>query len=127
MKKLKADPVKCTGCGTCEEVCSQAYFKKAEKEKSSIRVIKDGESFRIEVCDQCGECTKMCSSLAVARAANGVVRITKDKCVGCLICVAECPCGFMHYHDDEPTPFKCIACGLCAKQCPSGALAIVDE
>jgi ferredoxin len=46
--------------------------------------------------------------------------------VGCLICVAECHRGFMHYHDDEPVPFKCVACGLCAKQCPSGALALSE-
>ena len=127
MKKLIADAAKCTGCGTCEEVCSQTYFKKADKLRSAIRIIEDGGSYRIEVCDQCGDCTKMCSSLAVQRAGNGVVRITKDKCVGCLICVAECLRGFMRYHDEEPVPFKCVACGLCAKQCPSGALALSEQ
>ena len=126
MKKLIADASKCTGCGTCEEVCSQTYFKEKNKEKSAIRVIQDGANYKIEVCDQCGDCTKMCSSVAVAQAANGVVRITKDKCVGCLICVGECLRGFMHYHDDEPVPFKCVACGLCAKQCPSGALTLAE-
>jgi ferredoxin len=55
-----------------------------------------------------------------------VVRISKDKCTGCLICVAECSRGFMRYHDDEPVPFKCAACGLCAKQCPSGALVLAE-
>ena len=127
MKKLRADAGKCTGCGICEDVCSKTYFKKADKEKSAIRIVEDGSGRRIEVCDQCGDCTKMCSSLAVARRGSGVVRITSDKCTGCLICVAECLRGFMHYHDDEPVPFKCVACGLCAKQCPQGALVLVDE
>jgi len=126
MKKLIANAGKCTGCGTCEEVCSQTYFKKADKSKSSIRIMKDGDNFIIGVCDQCGDCTRMCSSMAVLKSGNGVVRITKDKCTGCLICVAECPRGFMHCHDDEPVPFKCVACGLCAKQCPSGALTLAD-
>jgi Fe-S-cluster-containing hydrogenase component 2 len=126
LKKLIVYAEKCTGCGICEDVCSQAYFKVKDKAKSAIRVTVDDKSYRIEVCDQCGDCTKMCSPLAVTRANNGVVRITKEKCVGCLICVGECLRGFMHYHDDEPVPFKCIACGLCTKKCPSGALTIEE-
>ena len=126
MKKLITDAAKCNGCGTCEEICSKTFFKTAGREKSSIRVEKDGNNYKIEVCDQCGDCTKWCSSLAVAKADNGVVRITKNVCVGCLICVAECLRGFLHYHDDEPVPFKCVACGLCAKQCPTGALALAE-
>ena len=127
MKKLFTNAAKCTGCGTCEEVCSQTYFKEKNKAKSAIRIKEDGAGFKIEVCDQCGDCEKMCSPMALARAANGVVRITKDTCVGCLICVAECLKGFMYYHDDEPVPFKCIACGLCVKQCPAGALTLVEN
>lgn len=126
MKKLIADSAKCSGCGTCEDVCSQTYFKVKDKTKSAIRVTKDGDGHKIEVCDQCGDCAKMCQPLALNRANNGVVRLTKDKCVGCLICVAECLRGFMRYHDDEPVPFKCVACGLCAKQCPRGALTLAD-
>ena len=130
MRKLIADAAKCSGCGTCEEICSQAYFKVKDKSRSAIRVTQDGNTgdgnYRIEVCDQCGDFTKMCSAVAVKRAANGVVRITKGQCVGCLICVGECLRGFLHYHDDEPVPFKCVACGLCVKKCPSGALALAD-
>ena len=127
MKKLIADAKKCTGCGACEEVCSKTWFKTADRTRSAIQVEKDWDSYRIDICDQCGDCTKMCASQAVQRAGNGIVRIIKDKCVGCLICVAECLRGYMFYHDDEPVPFKCIACGLCVKQCPTGALALADE
>ena len=126
MKKLITDASKCTGCRLCEEICSRTYFKAADREKSSIRVMKIEDKYWIEVCDQCGDCMKMCGPVALNRAGNGVVRITKDKCVGCLVCVGECQKGFMHYHDDEPVPFKCVACGLCAKQCPGGALTLAD-
>jgi len=127
LKKLKTDAAKCNGCGNCEEVCSRTYFKEVSREKSAIRVLKDGDKYRIEVCDQCGDCMKMCGPVSLNRSSSGVVRIAKDKCVGCLVCVGECTRGLMHYHDDEPVPFKCVACGLCAKQCPTGALVLADE
>ena len=125
MKKLVADPAKCTGCGICEETCSKAYYKAADKEKSAIRVSLDGEGeYKIAVCDQCGECRGMCSIMSLMTSENGVVRLDKKTCVGCLICVAECLRGFMFYNDDLPTPIKCIACGLCAAQCPGEALRV---
>ena len=128
MKRLSADSAKCTGCGVCEEVCSNAYYKVKDREKSAIRIDADGEgAFSISVCDQCGVCKDMCSIMALKTAGNGVVQLNKKICVGCLICVGECLRGYMRYHDDLPTPYKCVACGLCAKQCASGALAIVDS
>ena len=83
--------------------------------------------YAVSVCNQCGVCANMCQVEALARAAGGVVRLNRKTCVGCLVCVGECPSESMHYHDDLPTPFKCVACGLCAKQCPGGALTITDE
>ena len=129
MRKLVTDSAKCTGCGICENVCSKAYFKEENREKSAIRVkqVKQEEQspcFDITVCDQCGDCRGMCSMMSLATAPNGVVRLDKKTCVGCLICVAECLRGYMRYHDSLPAPFKCVACGLCAKSCPSGALQI---
>ena len=125
MKKLLAESEKCTGCGVCEIVCSKAYYKVEDREKSAIRINANGQGgYTIAVCDQCGECKDMCSIMALKTAESGVVRLDKKTCVGCLICVGECLRGYMHYHDDLPTPFKCVACGLCAKQCPSGDLTI---
>jgi len=127
VKKLVADSTKCTGCGTCEKVCSNAYYKVEDKEKSAIRVIANEQGgYSIAVCDQCGICKDMCSIMALKQGENGVVRLDKKTCVGCLICVGECLRDLMRYHDDLPTPFKCVACGLCAKKCESGALSIVE-
>jgi len=128
MKRLVADPTKCKGCGTCEETCSKAFFKKKCKEKSAIRVTANEQGgYTIAVCDQCGDCMGMCSAMALSRMPNGMVRLDKRSCVGCLVCVGECLRDFMFYHDDLPVPFKCNACGLCVKHCPEGVLSIANS
>ena len=128
LKKLVADADKCTGCGICEDTCSKAYYKVADRDKSAIRVdANDDGGFTIAVCDQCGVCKEMCQTMALKTSANGVIQLSKKACVGCLVCVGECLRGYMRYNDELPTPFKCIACGLCAKQCPAGVLSIRDS
>jgi len=117
----------CIGCRLCEEICSKAYRKDNNREKSAIRVEENGDKgYLIHVCNQCGNCIDICQVPALSRDKNGVVRIKKDICVGCLACVGNCPTENMYYHDTLTEPFKCIACGLCAKECPSGALEIEE-
>ena len=128
MKKLAADSAKCTGCGACELTCAKTFYKEENREKSAIRVTAcDDGGYSIAVCDQCGDCMWMCSAMALSRAANGVVRLDKKACVGCLICVGECLRDYFFYNEELPTPFKCSACGGCVKACPEGVLKIVDN
>ncbi|MCL2628592.1 MAG: 4Fe-4S binding protein [Oscillospiraceae bacterium] len=127
MKKLVPDASKCTGCRVCEETCATAFYKKKDRLFSAIR-IEPGENdgFDIAVCDQCGVCQQMCQIMAISTATNGVVRLDKKTCVGCLVCVGECLRNYMFYNDELPAPIKCSACGLCAKSCPAGALRIEE-
>ncbi|HWI54079.1 MAG TPA: 4Fe-4S binding protein [Desulfobacteria bacterium] len=127
MKSLVGKSELCIGCGKCEEVCSEAYRKEKNRLKSAIRIDANGEgNFSIHVCNQCGHCSDICQVCAIPRDKNGIVKIKKDICVGCLACVGNCPTDTMYYHDELAEPFKCIACGLCAKECPTGAIAIVE-
>lgn len=54
-------------------------------------------------------------------------KIDKDKCVGCGICVGECPVEAIEIKDDgkaEIDPDKCISCGTCAGACPNEAISV---
>jgi Fe-S-cluster-containing dehydrogenase component len=129
MKVLSYDPELCVGCHICEEVCSDTWFKVTDVEKSSIRILEEGENADLSAvfCNQCGACIEVCPTEALYRDKKGIVRIRKKLCVGCLSCVGFCPYAAMFFHSDQTEPFKCIACGQCVKECPADALAIVDQ
>ncbi|AOT68205.1 4Fe-4S binding protein [Geosporobacter ferrireducens] len=124
MKRLEKNEAQCIACGRCEEVCSNAYFKQQNREKSCIQISQDQGESKINVCNQCGVCIDICPVEALYRDKNNVVRIKKDLCVGCFMCVGFCPEEAMRQHDDYIEPFKCIACGLCARECPTEAIFI---
>lgn len=122
MKVLQKIEDRCIACSACEMACANAYFKVSDREKSAIRITEESQDKHIHVCNQCGYCIDICPVLAIRRDAQGVVRIDKKKCVGCLMCVGFCEASVMMQHDDLLEPFKCIACGICAGVCPAEAL-----
>ena len=129
MKVLRFKAELCTGCGICEEVCADTWFKEKNREKSAIRISEDSAQpglFTATFCRQLGDCIDICPANAISRARNGVVRIDKKTCVGCLACVGFCPISAMFYHEDHVIPFKCVACGKCVEVCPTGALYIAE-
>jgi electron transfer flavoprotein alpha subunit len=62
----------------------------------------------------------------MARNTKGieVAEIIADQCIGCQICVAECPVGAIEMVDGVAriNPEVCIGCGKCAEVCPVGAV-----
>lgn len=126
MKFLAVKQEVCDGCGSCEMACSKAFFKEENREKSAIRIVNNFNTFHAKKCTQCGECINMCCGMAISRDKNGVVRIDKSRCVGCLGCVGFCSYLTMFYYEGENIPFKCIACGICTKNCPQNAMVILE-
>jgi len=128
VKILKFHPERCTGCLKCEEACSKVLFKTKEgREGSAIHIIKEGNSYSMNVCNQCGLCIDLCTVGALERKKNGVVWLNVDKCVGCQACVAFCPIDAMRQNTSlRLEPFKCISCGTCVRVCPEKALELIE-
>ena len=125
MKVLVTNDELCIGCHLCEDICSQAWYKQIDSNKSSIRIASLGNAeWGMAVCVQCGDCIDICPTGALYRDKAGVVRLKKKECVGCLSCVGFCPTATMYYHADHVEPIKCISCGLCTKECPTGAITV---
>lgn len=127
MRVLSYDPELCITCRTCEDTCSQTFFREVTAEKSKIRIHDGGDDLpSASFCNQCGECIDICPTQALSRGRRGVVRVSRELCVGCFACVGFCPSQVMFWHIDEPMPFKCISCGVCASECPEEALEVVE-
>jgi electron transfer flavoprotein alpha subunit len=59
-----------------------------------------------------------------------VAEILPDQCIGCQICVGECPVGAIELTDEgvaEIDPEVCIGCGKCDDVCPVGAVSFQRE
>ena len=55
-----------------------------------------------------------------------VAEILSDKCIGCQICIGECPVGAIELSADGVAsidPEVCVGCGKCADVCPVEAVA----
>ncbi len=127
MKILAVNEALCTGCGACERVCAQTFFKVESRDWSAVHVdAVAGGGYHVAFCDQCGECIAVCPTQALYRSKNGIVRLRAADCVGCLACVGFCPPLVMYTIPDGMVPIKCIACGKCVPACPTGALFLRD-
>lgn len=58
-----------------------------------------------------------------------MMNVSKNKCVGCGICVRKCPVGAISVKDGVATidQDKCINCELCLKNCPQNAIKEITE
>jgi carbon-monoxide dehydrogenase iron sulfur subunit len=132
-KALVLDIERCSGCRTCEGVCSLFHEREINPEKSRIRVIRSEEdaAFMVAVCPQCDTpiCLEVCPTKAISKdESTGVVAVNHEACVGCKLCVYVCPIGGMSFYTDMRA-FKCDLCSgdpQCVKNCPRNAIEFIE-
>jgi Fe-S-cluster-containing hydrogenase component 2 len=134
-KQLRILPGKCTGCKSCELVCSFANEKEFNPSKSRIAAIAFLEGKYplpynfVSTCRQCADapCLAICPVGAIDRLLDQTKRVVidRDSCIGCGKCVDACPFGAMLFAKEAKKVFKCELCNgnpACASICPSGAI-----
>jgi anaerobic carbon-monoxide dehydrogenase iron sulfur subunit len=107
----------CTGCRTCEVVCSLYHFGECNPEKSAIRIVRrerGGLVFALPlVCQQCHQasCLEACPTEAIRREnEEASLMFDQEKCTGCGMCTEACPAGCISL--DQQT-HRLISCDLC--------------
>lgn len=135
MKKILMVDIKaCSGCRTCEVVCSFEKEKAVGPANSRIRVLKiDERGIDVPVlCQHCESplCADVCpvNAITVRQGGQGVV-LNQERCVGCRACLLACPYGAIQVHGTTGKSMKCDLCGgdpQCVKLCPKQALFYDD-
>ncbi len=133
-KILYVDPSKCTGCRTCELVCSIKNEGIANSVLSRIRIVAEKyEGLRIPMlCQQCQDapCISVCPVGALRRDKKlGVVKHDKDRCIDCKVCVQACPFGGIAIAPQTGHIFKCELCDgepECVRFCVEDAITYVE-
>ncbi len=127
----------CTGCRTCEVVCSLYHFGECNPEKSAIRVIRrerGGLVFSLPlVCQQCRQasCLEACPTEAIWRENEGSpLTFDQEKCTGCGMCVEACPAGCISLDQLTNLLISCDLCQgrpQCISLCHSDCLTLEDN
>lgn len=142
MKRVYVNEEWCLGCHLCEYNCAYAnsglkdmvVALKDKKIFPRIRVEGEDRITFVVSCRHCTDpiCVKSCIAGAISKR-DGVVRIDRSKCVGCLTCVLVCPYGALAPGEDGIMQ-KCElcldnACGApaCVTGCPNRAIVYEER
>lgn len=121
---------KCTGCRTCELICSFAHNNSINPRKARIHIYKNernGEDIPL-ICLHCEDpkCAEACPNNAITiNTSLGIVEVNYELCVKCGACANACVNNSIRFDPKSKIPLICDLCGgspKCVEWCPTGAL-----
>ncbi|OGP51789.1 MAG: hypothetical protein A2Y79_04485 [Deltaproteobacteria bacterium RBG_13_43_22] len=134
---IEVDHSNCTGCRTCEMLCSLYHFGVCTPAKSAIQVIrreKGGLIFSFPlVCQQCdpAPCIESCPVEALTRDNNkSPITLNRDECTLCGSCTEACPLGCITVDPEEVQLIHCDLCQgepQCIPACHADCLKLVNR
>ncbi len=142
MKRVYVNEEWCLGCHLCEYNCAFANsglddMVKALKGKPifpRVHIEEDSGIHFAVSCRHCKDplCVKSCIAGAIS-IEDGVIKIDKEKCVGCLTCVLVCPYGAVAQGPTGAAQ-KCELCmqnscgaPACVAGCPNNAIVYEER
>jgi Fe-S-cluster-containing hydrogenase component 2 len=133
-KQIVIDFEKCSGCRTCELICSITKKGIGNPSLSYIKVLKwTSKGIDIpDVCLQCEDpmCVDVCPVNALEKnSESGIVEVKDDICVGCKLCLYVCPIGAISIDPISGVASKCDLCNgdpMCVKYCPPEAIKFMN-
>ncbi len=126
----------CVGCHACSVACKgAAAFDDSVWPNQVFGFEIEGGARTVYVprmCQHCESpgCVTVCpTGASFRRAADGVVLIDAERCIGCRLCAWACPYGAREYDAAAGVMRKCTLCidrrdvavPACVATCPSGA------
>lgn len=107
------DLTRCAGCYACVVACKAEHGTRPGINYNQITKLEWDEypnarqRFLMTLCMKCEDpaCVEVCPTGASYKTENGNVMIDYEKCIGCGLCVSECPYGQRFLVEDDITSF----------------------
>lgn len=119
----------CDGCGRCIEACLKASPMKGARKIAGIKLLGNGSTYVPVTCRNCEDapCVTACMSGCRHRNGKGWVITDYSRCVGCWMCIMNCPFGAIEREESEHIALKCEGCleeetPPCVAACERGIL-----
>jgi Fe-S-cluster-containing dehydrogenase component len=139
---MAIDTRKCVGCSDCVVACQTENSVPIGYSRDWIREIMKGEypdlhlEIRSERCNHCDNspCVRSCPTGASHYEEGGIVKVTKNRCIGCSACIVSCPYNARYIHPDGYVD-KCTFCDhrvkkgekpACVAACPTTCMHFGD-
>ncbi len=124
------DPSVCSGCRSCELICSFTHEDLFNPRLSRVQISKDepaGTDTPV-ICRQCGValCVQACPRNALSRhPITRAVLVDSAVCNSCGLCADACTFHAVRMHPEARIPMLCDLCDgdpQCVRRCVTGAL-----